>query len=362
MCDQLHFLLKTALHMYLKSSQNFKIQQNKMAMIPAQKELIDPHNRHINYLRISITDRCNLRCLYCAPGGAVEKMPHESILRYEEILRIAQVGAGLGITKVRVTGGEPFVRRGCCDFLEKLTSIRALSDISLTTNGILLKRHLHRLMQMGITRLNISLDSLDPYRYREITGINGFNRVWEAIHSALEMGFSPVKINVVAINGVNDDELKSLAELTLSLPVHVRFIEHMPFDGRDQNQLPPILAPEIRERIEAIAPLVPVSRQENDGPARRFRFEGASGEIGLITAVSRHFCSECNRLRLTADGRIRTCLLSNSTTDIKTPLRNGATDDELAGIFLDAVAHKPRQHNLDKGCATELNRMFSIGG
>ncbi|MFW6081076.1 MAG: GTP 3',8-cyclase MoaA [Desulfosalsimonas sp.] len=333
-----------------------------MDTLPGQKELVDLHNRHINYLRISITDRCNLRCLYCTPGGQVEKMPHDSILRYEEILRLVEVGANLGITKVRITGGEPFVRKGCCEFLEKLTGIRQLTDISLTTNGVLLKRHLPRLKEIGITRLNISLDTLNPARYREITGVNGFNRVQAAIYSALEMGFSPVKINVVAINGVNDDELKDLAELTFSLPVHVRFIEHMPFYSRDDKQRPQLLAPEIRERIEEIAPLHSVSRQENDGPARRFRFEGARGEIGLITAVSRHFCSECNRLRLTADGRIRTCLLSNRTTDIKSPLRIGATDDELAGIFLAAVADKPRQHNLDKGFTADLNRMFSIGG
>lgn len=327
-----------------------------------QKGLIDAYQRHINYLRISITDHCNLQCLYCVPSGAVQKVSHESILRYEEILRLAAVGVQLGITKLRVTGGEPFVRKGCCGFLEKLSRIKGLSDISLTTNGILLQQHLPRLYEIGIRRLNISLDTLDPDKYSKITGVNAFDRVWEAILSALEIGFSPVKINVVALNGINDDELKALANLTFKLPVHVRFIEQMPFGSRYTQNQSPLLARQIRQQIETIAPLFPVTRQENDGPARRFRFEDAAGEIGLITAVSRHFCSECNRLRLTADGRIRTCLLSNKTTDIKTALRNGATDEELAGIFLAAVADKPRQHNIDSFRSSELNRMVSIGG
>ncbi|MFP3999587.1 MAG: GTP 3',8-cyclase MoaA [Desulfobacterales bacterium] len=325
-------------------------------------ELIDAYKRHINYLRISITDRCNLRCIYCSPGRPVKKMPHESILRYEEILRLTRVGVSLGITKVRVTGGEPFVRKGCCDFLEKLAGTKGLADISLTSNGILLKRHLSRLYDTGIRRLNISLDTLDPAKYREITGVNGFGRVWDAIASALEMGFSPVKINVVALKGINDDELKNLAELTFSLPVHVRFIEQMPFGGGCGQDGPALLAPEIKRQIETIGPLLPVTKQKNDGPARRFRLEGARGEIGLITAVSQHFCDECNRLRLTADGHIRTCLLSDKTTDIKTPLRSGATDDELAGVFLAAVADKPRRHHITPGCVPGLNRMISIGG
>ncbi|MCF8110589.1 MAG: GTP 3',8-cyclase MoaA [Desulfobacteraceae bacterium] len=329
---------------------------------PEKKELVDAYKRHINYLRISITDRCNLRCIYCSPGKRFKKMPHESILSYEEILRLTKVGMDLGITKVRVTGGEPFVRKGCCEFLEKLIGMKGLSDISLTTNGVLLKHHLARLHKIGILRLNISLDTLDPAKYKEITGINAFNRVWEAIISALEMGFSPVKINVVALRGINEDELKKLAELTFSMPVHVRFIEQMPFGGGSGRNGPSLAAPEIRRRIETIGPLLPVSRQKNDGPARRYRFEGAPGEIGLITAVSQHFCKECNRLRLTADGRIRTCLLSNKTTDIKTLLRSGTTDEELAEVFLAAVADKPRRHHICDGGPGDLSRMVSIGG
>lgn len=327
-----------------------------------QQTLVDSYHRHINYLRISITDRCNLRCCYCAPGWPIEKMPHESILRYEEILRVVRVGVSLGIVKARVTGGEPFVRKGCCDFLEELTRIPGLSDISVTTNGVMLKRHLPRLREIGIRRLNISLDTLQPEKYKQITGVHAFSRVWDSIETALEMGFSPVKINAVALNGVNDNELTELARLTYAYPVHVRFIEQMPFGEASFSDHTPLLAPEIHNRLQRVAPLEPVNRQKNDGPARRYRFAGALGEIGLITAVSRHFCRECNRLRLTADGRLRACLLSNQTTDIKTALRNKVSDKTLAGIFLEAVASKPEQHNLQTRQATGLNRMNTIGG
>jgi cyclic pyranopterin phosphate synthase len=289
-------------------------------------------------------------------------MPHESILRYEEILRVVRVGVSLGIVKARVTGGEPFVRKGCCDFLEELTRIPGLSDISVTTNGVMLKRHLPRLREIGIRRLNISLDTLQPEKYKQITGVHAFSRVWDSIETALEMGFSPVKINAVALNGINDDELTELARLTYAYPVHVRFIEQMPFGEASFSDHAPLLAPEIHNRLQRVAPLEPVNRQKNDGPARRYRFAGALGEIGLITAVSRHFCRECNRLRLTADGRLRACLLSNQTTDIKTALRNKVSDKTLAGIFLEAVARKPEQHNLQSLQANGLNRMNTIGG
>jgi cyclic pyranopterin phosphate synthase len=268
----------------------------------------------------------------------------------------------LGISKVRVTGGEPLVRKGCCRFLKSLTEFPQLTDISLTTNGVMLKNNLCHIHDAGIRRLNISLDTLDPEKYARITGVHAFERVWQAIMLALEKGFSPVKINVVAINGINDDELTDLARLTFSYPLHVRFIEQMPFGTgyKAGNRL--LLAPEIRRRIETIAPLQPVAHQKNDGPARRYSFAGAQGEIGLITAVSQHFCQECNRLRLTADGRIRTCLLSNETTDIKSALRKGASDEDLADIFLAAVASKPRQHNLEDTLNPGLSRMNAIGG
>lgn len=324
--------------------------------------LIDAHARQINYMRISITDRCNLRCLYCYPRQPIEKIPHESILRYEEILRLIGIATRLGITKVRVTGGEPLIRKGCLPFLERLTQIDGLNDISLTTNGLLLDPHLPRLSAIGIKRINISLDTLVPAKYQAITGVNAFDTVWKAILRAAEMGFSPIKINVVVMRGVNDDELVDLAALTRTFPFHVRFIEQMPFGSPMEGETVPLLEPEIRSRIGHLGNIQPIKRGEGDGPARRYRFAGAPGEIGFISPVSHHFCRECNRLRLTADGRIRMCLLSDAALDIKTPLRMGATDESIAGVLLEAVRIKPFIRNLDGIGTLTPASMASIGG
>lgn len=322
--------------------------------------LIDTRKRHINYLRISITDRCNLRCLYCSPRRPFRRLSHRQILRYEEILRIAAVAAELGITKFRVTGGEPFVRKNCIGFLERLAGIGGVHELTLTTNGVLLTPYLDQLHEIGVKRLNISLDTLDPEKYRKITGHDAFGRVWDAIETALARGFFPIKINVVALSGINTGELADLAALTRTYPFHVRFIEQMPFAGVKTQKAPPLLEPDIRARIAALGDLYPVDRDHNDGPARRYRLADAPGEIGFISAVSHHFCNECNRLRLTADGHIRSCLLSDITTDIKTPLRKGATDDSLAQCILEAVEKKPYRHDIaDRHCST---RMVSIGG
>ncbi|MGM0452737.1 MAG: GTP 3',8-cyclase MoaA, partial [Thermodesulfobacteriota bacterium] len=264
--------------------------------------LIDTRNRPINYLRISITDRCNLQCLYCSPRRPFRHLAHRAILRYEEILQIAEAGVKLGITKIRVTGGEPFVRKNTIGFLAQLAGLPGLQELTLTTNGVLLAPHLDELSDMGVRRLNISLDTLDAEKYKKITGRNAFGRVWDAIESALAKGFFPIKINVVALAGINAGELADLAALTRTYPFHVRFIEQMPFGGVKTQKTPPLLEPEIRARIAALGDLHPVDRDKNDGPARRYRLAGAPGEIGFISAVSHHFCNECNRLRLTADG------------------------------------------------------------
>ena len=348
---------------------------------PPEGHLEDPYNRRINYLRISVTDRCNLRCIYCTPAGQLEKLAHGEILSYEEILRIARIGVSLGIDKIRVTGGEPFVRKGIDSFLEKLAAIDGLRDLSLTTNGILLSRHLERLMGIGIKRLNISLDTLDPEKYRHITGQDGFDRVWRGILGAMEKGFSPIKINVVALAGINDDELADLAALSLKYPLHVRFIEQMDCFGAAAECAgrPALTETGIREAISGLGDLVACDQSiPGSGPASRFRIEGtfgdfadgspekapekAPGEIGFISPVSHHFCSRCNRLRLTADGRLRSCLLSGATTDIKGPLRSGAKDAELAGIINHAVENKPREQG-EAGGKTQCGaKMYAIGG
>jgi cyclic pyranopterin phosphate synthase len=326
------------------------------------RELIDRCQRRLNYLRISVTDRCNLRCAYCLPGDDIPRLRHEEVLRYEEILRVARVAAGLGITKVRVTGGEPLVRRGITDFLAELARIPGIRDLSLTTNGLLLKENAGRLRAAGVARVNVSMDTLDPGRYRDITGVDAFEQAWEGIRAAQAHGFHPIKINVVALRGVNDDELPALARLSLDAPLHVRFIEFMPI-GRSRFAGAPLLFPEIMERISVIGRLLPVEGSPLDGPAHRYRFDGARGEVGFIPAISHHFCSRCNRLRLTADGHLRPCLLSDRHEDVKGPLRSGATDADIEEIFLRATLHKPSDHNLAVGEPAHVCcQMRSIGG
>lgn len=325
--------------------------------------LIDPCNRRLNYLRISVTDRCNLRCAYCIPLGEDRRLDHAEILRYEEILRLVRIGVGLGIEKVRITGGEPLVRRGLPALLAAIHRLPGIRDLSLTTNGLLLEEHLDALVAAGLRRINVSLDTLQRERYRHLTGVDALNRVLAAVDAALAAGLQPVKINVVALRGVNEDELIDLARLSLARPLHVRFIEFMPigvsrFAGRE-----PLLVPEIRRRLAPLGDLVPVPPGEMDGPAQRFRLPGAAGEIGFIPAISHQFCSRCNRLRLTAAGRLRPCLLSDREEDFKGPLRSGATDGELAAIFLAAARHKPSDHHLAVGEPAHVCcQMRSIGG
>ncbi|MBW2200684.1 MAG: GTP 3',8-cyclase MoaA, partial [Deltaproteobacteria bacterium] len=263
-------------------------------------KLIDKYNRNLNYLRISITDRCNLQCIYCVPRNLIPKLPHEQILRYEEILRIVRLGVRLGITKIRVTGGEPLVRKGVYDFLAELTKINGLLDISLTTNGILLKENIPKIISAGIKRINISLDTLDRKKFKEITGYDRFHQVWEGIELAQRSGIDPIKLNVVALRGINDDEFADIARLSFSYPFHIRFIEYMPIGSTRRRIDAPVLVPEIKNRLNVLGRLVPVENGMNDGPAERYKFEGSKGEIGFISALSHHFCDRCNRLRLTA--------------------------------------------------------------
>ena len=326
--------------------------------------LIDKYNRRLNYLRISITDRCNLRCIYCIPTGVVSKLPHEEILSYEEILRLVNICVGLGISKVRVTGGEPLIRKGVYGFLKNLNTIDGITDVSLTTNGICLKDHLEQIRTAGIKRINISLDTLDKNKYKELTGFDKFDDVWEGILSALEKGFHPIKINAVALKGINDDELVAFARLTKEYPFHIRFIEYMPIGESTSEKETRLLTPEIKESIRCIGKLIPLKNSKNDGPAERYRFKGAKGELGFISALSRHFCNTCNRLRLTASGQIRTCLLSDEQIDLKAPLRLGASDHQLAELIFRAAQRKPPGHQLNgtDSASTVSTQMSSIGG
>jgi len=325
--------------------------------------LVDRFDRTLNYLRISVTDKCNLRCTYCFSPGPHPKLQHSDILRYEEILRIVKVGAALGITKIRITGGEPLVRKGISDFLKRLTAIPGLSDVSLTTNGMLLDQHLDRIRNAGIKRLNISLDSLKRERFRKITGEDGFDQVWHAISKARDMGFSPIKINVVAIPGVNEDELIDFARLTFSYPFHIRFIEYMPIGSPTFKTSRTLLTQEIKRKIGSLGLLTPLEQDGKDGPARRFQIQGALGEVGFISPVSQHFCQTCNRIRLTADGRLRLCLLSDQTLDIGGILRSGGSDEDLIHLFQKAALLKHEKHCLQSGDTYSVKDfMSSIGG
>jgi GTP 3',8-cyclase len=331
-------------------------------MNPLNNQLIDPYQRPINYLRLSITDRCNLRCIYCSPEIISHKLHHRDILRYEELLRIIRIGVSLGINKVRITGGEPLVRKGCCDFLQQIARIEGIEDLALTTNGVLLKENIERLSDAGVKRLNISLDTLDRKKYARITGNDVFDQVWEGIMAAYQKGLSPIKLNMVVLSGINDEELTDFAKLSLEFPFHVRFIEYMPIGKPVDLSASPILLPAIRSRIESLGELIPLEKKIHDGPAARFRFRQAKGEIGFISPVSRHFCSECNRLRITADGHILSCLLSSISEDIKTPIRAGLLDEALAHVFISATQRKPMRRPAEISSLSQPEQMVSIGG
>jgi cyclic pyranopterin phosphate synthase len=282
------------------------------------------------------------------PKEGVSLLGHDDILHYEEILRIIQAAVGLGVAKVRVTGGEPLVRRGLLDFLSALRGI-PMEDLSLTTNGILLEVYAEKLFDAGIRRVNISLDSLNAERYARMTRGGNLHAVLRGIEKAEKVGFAPIKINTVAMRGFNEDEILEIARLTLQKPYQVRFIELMPTGRVDVNVPEQYLSADvIMARIGAFRRLHPVdgNGRRTDGPARIYRMEGAAGEIGFISPVSHHFCDLCNRLRLTADGHLRSCLLADDELDLKTPLRSGCSDADLQDMIREAILKKPKRHDL----------------
>jgi len=304
--------------------------------------------------------------MYCMSQATFTKLEHQDILSYEEILRIIRVGMAHGISKVRITGGEPLIRRGLIDFLSELSSFPSLSDLSLTTNGLLLKDMAPALKKAGIKRLNISLDSLQPDRFKAITGVDCYHKIWDSILHVHDLGFSPIKINVVAMRGVNDDEIRDFSALTYTYPFHIRFIEYMPIGKPHMPSCDlPLLTPEIKERVSEIEALVPVESNGSDGPARRFRYPGAIGEVGFISPVSNHFCGTCNRIRLTANGQLRPCLLSDAGIDVAERLREGCSDDVLFDLFRQAADMKHERHRIGINETVRdkvLSSMSSIGG
>ena len=329
-------------------------------------KLIDPFKRTINYLRISITDRCNLRCIYCMPPEGVVSLAHDAILSYEEIARIVAVAAGEGIQKVRITGGEPLVRKGVVDLIGLLSKVKGIEDLSITTNGILLSEYAQPLFDAGLMRINVSMDSLRPQLFKEITRGGDLSLVLKGIEKAEAVGLNPIKLNVVAMKGFNDSEVIDFARLTLSHDYHIRFIEFMPV-GHDNgwNRDSYLSGEHIKQIIDRHYKLQSIVRagQGTQGPADLFRIDGARGVIGFINAISNHFCSSCNRLRLTADGKLRPCLFSDSEFDVRYTMRQGGSNDDLKALLHAALSAKPKKHALFEPSFRKCVRdMVSIGG
>lgn len=326
-------------------------------------ELRDKFDRTIDYLRISVTDRCNLRCVYCKPQRGIELFKHKEILNYDEIVRVVRVAATLGVRTIRITGGEPLARKNITHLIASLRTINGIEDISLTTNGILLEKYARELAGSGLNRVNISLDTFKPDRYREITRGGDIGAVMKGIEAANDAGLLPIKINMVPIRHLNDDEIADFARLTLRSPFHVRFIEFMPIGSRDLwSDDRYISTDELKAIVERIAPLLPV-RLRKTGPARYFRFDGAPGVIGFISPLTHHFCGDCNRLRITADGKLRPCLFSETEIDLKPALRKQSSDKEIERLLRLSIEVKPEGHNIDqRDDLCSLKNMSRIGG
>jgi GTP 3',8-cyclase len=318
-----------------------------------------------NNLRISVTDRCNIRCFYCMPAEDVVFMQRKELLTFEEIERFVRVAVTLGVDKVRLTGGEPLVRRDLDVLVSKLAAIPQIKDIGLTTNGILLAEQAQRLWDAGLRRINVSLDALDPVKFKEITRREGYEQVIEGIRAAQAVGFDPVKVNAVSVRGMTEDEIVPFGRFARETGVEIRFIEYMPLDADCAWQREKVLfAHEIIETLSAgIMPLVPCPDQPPHAPATEFVFEDGVGRIGFIASVSRPFCMSCNRFRLTADGRLRNCLFSLEETDIKAILRGGGSDDEIAQAIRESIAAKKEGHEINTARFIQPERpMYSIGG
>lgn len=324
--------------------------------------LIDSLGRKINYLRLSITDRCNMRCFYCMPSVGVVNKGHEAVLSYEELLMIAEVAVSLGIEKIRVTGGEPLVRLGVVGFLERLAAIPGLRHLALTTNGLLLKEIAGDLRRAGVQRLNVSLDSLNADTFRKITRGGDLKTVLAGLEEAEKVGFPPPKINVVTMAGVNDAEILDFADLTLTRGNPVRFIEYMPAVKENGWQRYCISGSEILERISTKYTLEEVDKGIFSGPSRDYRIPGAQGTIGIITAVSGHFCSECNRIRVTSTGQAKGCLFADEKIDLMPCLRP-PDRERLERILKEVVMSKPERHGITQDGYKHKNfTMSQIGG
>ncbi|RQD67367.1 MAG: GTP 3',8-cyclase MoaA [Tindallia sp. MSAO_Bac2] len=320
--------------------------------------MADQYQRNINYMRISITDLCNMRCLYCMPENGIQKKPHDALLSFEDIVSIVKASVPLGINKLRITGGEPLVRKGIIDLIGSLSEIEGINEIAMTTNGSLLTDMAEPLKKAGLTRFNISIDSLKEDRYREITRGGELKDVLSGIEKALSLDMKPIKLNTVMIGGYNEEELEDFAQLTYDKLIDVRFIELMPVGEASQWAKSKFVSNEtLKKRLGLLHPLKGIA----GSPARYYQLPGAKGKIGFINPISDHFCSECNRIRLTSDGKLKPCLHSNTEIDLLPMLRTNP--DSIAEVLAAAIEAKPERHMLNQENAIYSSRnMCQIGG
>ncbi|PAB56807.1 GTP 3',8-cyclase MoaA [Anaeromicrobium sediminis] len=323
--------------------------------------MLDKMGRQIEYLRVSVTDRCNLRCVYCMPEGGIEQVTHDEILSFDELYRVIKETTYLGIKKVRITGGEPLVRKGIISFIKKVKEIKGIEEVCLTTNGILLADYMDQLYEAGLDRINISLDTFNCDRYKSITRRDGLDKVLKAIELGVEKGFKRIKVNTVIIKELNYEEIEDFVNLAEEYDIDVRFIELMPIG--EAKGYTPTSNDEIKGIIKMHRKLYPVYSKKGSGPAKYYKTNGSKGRIGFISAMSHEFCQECNRIRITPEGFLKLCLHSNKGIDLKELLRNNIDDYELRHIIKDAVENKPDRHHFNENSEDEDNRLMSqIGG
>ncbi|GAC1651627.1 MAG: GTP 3',8-cyclase MoaA [Vulcanimicrobiaceae bacterium] len=326
--------------------------------------LADEFHRKITYLRVSVTDKCNLRCVYCMPAQGLPWLAKSDVLSYEEIVEIVRAAAAAGVTGIRLTGGEPLVRRDLHRLVRAIAAVEGIGDIALSTNGLLLSEQLEDLAAAGLTRINVSLDTLREDRFYKIARRTGLDRVLAGIDAAIAAGLQPLKINCVVMRGQNDDEVEAIAQLSMHRQVYVRFIEVMPvIENVAMQNDAYISSDEILALAARAGPLEPVAGPGGNGPARYFAYPGARGAVGVISPLSHDYCDRCNRIRLTADGQLRLCLFGDQHVDLRTPLRSGAGQGDLVALLHGAMAIKPERHHLRLGETSSRMRAFSeIGG
>ncbi|KAL4585803.1 hypothetical protein LXL04_010429 [Taraxacum kok-saghyz] len=363
-----HGHLLTTNHMETSTPRTYTTMPEKIPEDPPKPDtisnmLIDSFGRQHTYLRISLTERCNLRCQYCMPAEGVDLTPNPKIMSQSELVRLATLFVHSGVNKIRLTGGEPSIRKDIEEICSQLSNLKGLKTLAMTTNGLTLARKLPKLQECGLNLLNISLDTLVPAKFEFMTRRKGHERVIESIHKAVELGYNPVKVNCVVMRGFNDDEICDFVELTKEKPVNVRFIEFMPFDGNVWNVKKLV---SYAEMLDIVGKKFSGIKRIKDHPtetAKNFTVDGHKGTVSFITSMTDHFCGGCNRLRLLADGNLKVCLFGPSEVSLRDPMREGATDDELREIIGAAVKRKKGSHAGMFDIAKTPNRpMIHIGG